>query len=127
MQYYSRLGFTVDVKKFHLERRNVMDQFNPGLRNLVNLGKSYEKSVSAMTFAGKLYFDAVSKIGENAAVSPVSRELGGSASRRDHPVNPSQATYKRYQMEHKMKQDSLERSQSELKKLRRKSQGKNAH
>eukprot|EP00064_Thunnus_orientalis_P008759 superscaffoldBa00001066_g8782 len=56
--------------------KNVMDQFNPGLRNLVNLGKNYEKSVAAMTLAGKLYFDAMSKIGENAAVSPVSRELG---------------------------------------------------
>lgn len=30
-------------------------------------------------------------------------------------------------MEHKMKQDSLDRSHSELKKLRRKSQGKNAN
>lgn len=29
-----------------------------------------------MTFAGKAYFDALSKIGESAAVSPVSRELG---------------------------------------------------
>lgn len=29
-----------------------------------------------MILAGKLYFDAMSKIGENAAVSPVSRELG---------------------------------------------------
>lgn len=29
-----------------------------------------------MTLAGKLYFDAMSKIGESAAVSPVSRELG---------------------------------------------------
>lgn len=38
-----------------------------------------------------------------------------------------QATFKRYQMEHKMKQDSLDRSHSELKKLRRKSQGKNAN
>ncbi|XP_045571510.1 brain-specific angiogenesis inhibitor 1-associated protein 2-like protein 1 isoform X3 [Salmo salar] len=56
--------------------KNVMEQFNPGLRNLVNLGKSYEKSVAAMSLAGKVYFDAVSKIGENAAVSPVSRELG---------------------------------------------------
>lgn len=37
-----------------------------------------------------------------------------------------QATFKRYQTEHKMKQDSLDRSQSDLKKLRRKSQGKNA-
>lgn len=29
-----------------------------------------------MALAGKAYFDAVAKIGENAAVSPVSRELG---------------------------------------------------
>lgn len=26
--------------------QNVMDQFNPGLRNLINLGKNYEKSVA---------------------------------------------------------------------------------
>lgn len=31
---------------------------------------------AAMTLAGKAYFDAVSKIGENAVVSVVSRELG---------------------------------------------------
>lgn len=30
----------------------------------------------AMILAGNLYFDAMSKIGEIAAVSPVSRELG---------------------------------------------------
>ncbi|XP_008294175.1 brain-specific angiogenesis inhibitor 1-associated protein 2-like protein 1 [Stegastes partitus] len=137
--------------------KNVMDQFNPGLRNLVNLGKSYEKSVAAMTLAGKLYFDAVSKIGENAAVSPVSRELGvvlmeiSEVHRKVHleleenlkrfhrdiiaelerktdmDVKYMTATFKRYQMEHKVKQDSLERSQSDLKKLRRKSQGKNAN
>uniref|UniRef100_A0AAQ5ZSL3 BAR/IMD domain-containing adapter protein 2-like 1 n=1 Tax=Amphiprion ocellaris TaxID=80972 RepID=A0AAQ5ZSL3_AMPOC len=137
--------------------QNVMDQFNPGLRNLVNLGKSYEKSVAAMTLAGKLYFDAVSKIGENAAVSPVSRELGvvlmeiSEVHRKVHleleenfkrfhreiiaelerktdmDVKYMTATFKRYQMEHKVKQDSLERSQSDLKKLRRKSQGKNAN
>lgn len=46
----------------------------------------------------------------------------------DAPEFPlRKATFKRYQMEHKMKQDSLERSQSDLKKLRRKSQGKNAN
>ncbi|XP_047427904.1 brain-specific angiogenesis inhibitor 1-associated protein 2-like protein 1b [Mugil cephalus] len=137
--------------------KNVMEQFNPGLRNLVNLGKSYEKSVTAMSMAGKLYFDAVSKIGENAAVSPVSRELGvvlmeisevhkkvqaelednfkrfhreiiaELEKKTDMDVKYMTATFKRYQMEHKMKQDSLERSQSDLKKLRRKSQGKNAN
>ncbi|XP_029913976.1 brain-specific angiogenesis inhibitor 1-associated protein 2-like protein 1b isoform X2 [Myripristis murdjan] len=113
--------------------KNVMEQFNPGLRNLVNLGKSYEKSVAAMTLAGKLYFDAMSKIGENAAVSPVSRELGvvlmeiSEVHRKVHLELEENATFKRYQMEHKMKQESVERSQSDLKKLRRKSQGKNAN
>uniref|UniRef100_A0A665W0C3 BAR/IMD domain-containing adapter protein 2-like 1 n=1 Tax=Echeneis naucrates TaxID=173247 RepID=A0A665W0C3_ECHNA len=141
------------IKK--MTEMSVMDQFNPGLKNLVNLGKNYEKSIAAMTLAGKLYFDAMSKIGENAAVSPVSRELGkfpcclcflslvpplhlkfkrfhrdivAELERKtDMDVKYMTATYKRYQMEHKMKQESLERSQSDLKKLRRKSQGKNAN
>ncbi|XP_036945824.1 brain-specific angiogenesis inhibitor 1-associated protein 2-like protein 1b [Acanthopagrus latus] len=137
--------------------KSVMEQFNPGLRNLVNLGKNYEKSAAAMTLAGKLYFDAMSKIGESAAVSPVSRELGvvlmeiSEVHRKVHleleenfkrfhreiiaelerktdmDVKYMTATFKRYQMEHKMKQDSLEKSQADLKKLRRKSQGKNAN
>ena len=38
----------------------------------------------------------------------------------------TQATFKRYQSEHKLKQDTLDRSQTDLKKLRRKSQGKNS-
>ncbi|XP_036936521.1 brain-specific angiogenesis inhibitor 1-associated protein 2-like protein 1a isoform X1 [Acanthopagrus latus] len=134
----------------------VMDQLNPGLRNLVNLGKSYEKSVTAMTLSGKAYFDAVSKVGENAIVSPVSRELGvvlmeiAEAHRKVHneleenfkrfhrdviielekktemDVKYMNATFKRYQSEHKLKQDSLERSKTDLKKLRRKSQGKHS-
>lgn len=35
---------------------------------------------AAMTLAGKAYFDAVSKVGENAMASLVSRELGESFS-----------------------------------------------
>ncbi|KAM9716961.1 brain-specific angiogenesis inhibitor 1-associated protein 2-like protein 1a isoform 1-T1 [Menidia menidia] len=136
--------------------KNVMEQLNPGLRNLVNLGKSYEKSVTAMTLAGKAYFEAVSKVGESAIVSPVSRELGvvlmeiAEAHRKVHnelddnfkrfhrdiiielekktdmDVKYMNATFKRYQTEHKMKQDCLERSQTDLKKLRRKSQAKHS-
>ncbi|KAM9457285.1 brain-specific angiogenesis inhibitor 1-associated protein 2-like protein 1b isoform 2-T2 [Clarias gariepinus] len=136
--------------------KNVMEQFNPGLKNLINLGKSYEKAVMAMTLAGKMYFEAVGKIGENAAVSPVSRELGvvlteiSDAHRKvlleleenfrrfhreiiveldkktDMDVKYMTATFKKYQLEHKIKQDSVDRSQADLKKLRRKSQGKNA-
>ncbi|KAJ8253913.1 hypothetical protein COCON_G00205250 [Conger conger] len=135
--------------------KNVMEQFNPGLRNLVTLGKNYEKAVGAMNLAGKIYFDAVSKIGENAAVSPVSRELGvvlveiaevhkkihleleenfkifhkeiitELEKKTDMDVKYMNATFKRYQSEHKMKQDSVEKSQYDLKKLRKKSQGKN--
>ncbi|XP_070707339.1 brain-specific angiogenesis inhibitor 1-associated protein 2-like protein 1a [Pempheris klunzingeri] len=134
----------------------VMEQFNPGLRNLVNLGKSYEKSVTAMTLAGKAYFDAVSKVGENAMASPVSRELGmvlmemaeahqkvqseleenfkrfhreviiELEKKTEMDVKYMNATFKRYQSEHKVKLDSLERSQTDLKKLRRKSQGKHS-
>ncbi|KAF7221059.1 brain-specific angiogenesis inhibitor 1-associated protein 2-like protein 1b [Nothobranchius furzeri] len=137
--------------------KNVMDQFNPGLRNLVNLGKNYEKSVSAMSVAGKMYFDALSKIGENSAVSPVSKELGAVLieisevhrkaqleleenfkrfhrevvaeleRKTDMDVKYMTATFKRYQMENKMKQDSLEKAHADLKRLRRKSQGKNAN
>ncbi|CAL8260727.1 unnamed protein product, partial [Arctogadus glacialis] len=136
--------------------KNVMEQFNPGLRNLVTLGKNYEKTVTAMALAGKTYFDAVSKIGENATISPVSRELGlvlmeiGEThkmvqmeleenfkrfhceiiieleKKTEMDVKYMNATFKRYQTEHKVKQDSLERSQTDLKKLRRKSQGKNS-
>ncbi|XP_019938213.1 brain-specific angiogenesis inhibitor 1-associated protein 2-like protein 1a [Paralichthys olivaceus] len=136
--------------------KNVMEQFNPGLRSLVTLGKNYEKSVTAMTLSGKVYFEAVSKIGENAMVSPVSRELGvvlmeiAETQRKLHneldenfkrfhneiivelekktemDVKYMNATFKRYQSEHKLKQDTLERSQTDLKKLRRKSQGKHS-
>uniref|UniRef100_A0A8C1F9N3 BAR/IMD domain containing adaptor protein 2 like 1a n=1 Tax=Cyprinus carpio carpio TaxID=630221 RepID=A0A8C1F9N3_CYPCA len=136
--------------------KNVMEQFNPSLRNLVNLGKSYEKAVTAMTFAGKAYFDALSKIGENAAISPVSREMGvvlmeisevhkkvqleleesfkrfhrelitELEKKTDMDIKYMNATFKRYQSEHKLKQDFLDKSQADLKKLRRKSQGKHS-
>ncbi|KTF86526.1 hypothetical protein cypCar_00003375, partial [Cyprinus carpio] len=136
--------------------QNVMEQFNPSLRNLVNLGKSYEKAVTAMTFAGKAYFDALSKIGENAAISPVSREMGvvlmeisevhkkvqleleesfkrfhrelitELEKKTDMDIKYMNATFKRYQSEHKLKQDFLDKSQADLKKLRRKSQGKHS-
>ncbi|XP_061562513.1 brain-specific angiogenesis inhibitor 1-associated protein 2-like protein 1a isoform X3 [Phycodurus eques] len=149
-------GAPQDVNKLtELTYKNVMDQFNPSLRNLVNLGKSYEKSVTGMTLAGKAYFDAITKIGENATMSPVSRELGmvlmeiADVHKKVHfeleqnfkqfhrdvlielekktemDMKYMNATFKRYQSEHKQKQDSLDRSQTDLKKLRRKSQGKN--
>ncbi|GCB67263.1 hypothetical protein scyTo_0005099 [Scyliorhinus torazame] len=138
--------------------KTVMEQFNPGLRNLVNLGKNYEKAVSAMVAAGKIYFDGISKLGELSSQSPVSKELGQVLmeisevhkkvnidmedsfrkfhkdiiseleKKTDQDVKYMNATLKKYQTEHRTKLDSLEKSQAELKKLRRKSQGtKNAY
>ncbi|RLW01551.1 hypothetical protein DV515_00007888, partial [Chloebia gouldiae] len=54
---------------------NVMEQFNPGLRNLINLGKNYEKAVNVMVMAGRAYYDSLAKIGDISADSPVSKEL----------------------------------------------------
>ncbi|KAM6121509.1 BAR/IMD domain-containing adapter protein 2-like 1 [Phoenicopterus ruber ruber] len=133
--------------------KNVMEQFNPGLRNLINLGKNYEKAVNAMVVAGRVYYDSLAKIGDISADSPVSKELGQvlvEISRTHKKLNDSleesfkkfhkeiiselekktdldvkymTATLKRYQTEHRSKLDSLEKSQAELKKIRRKSQG----
>ncbi|NWW05241.1 BI2L1 protein, partial [Oreocharis arfaki] len=133
--------------------QNVMEQFNPGLRNLINLGKNYEKAVNVMVVAGRAYYDSLAKIGDISADSPVSKELGQvlvEISRTHKKLNDSleesfkkfhkeiiselekktdldvkymTATLKRYQTEHRSKLDSLEKSQAELKKIRRKSQG----
>ncbi|XP_066198412.1 BAR/IMD domain-containing adapter protein 2-like 1 [Saccopteryx leptura] len=133
--------------------RNVMEQFNPRLRNLINLGKNYEKAVNAMILAGKAYYDGVAKIGEIATGSLVSTELGHVLieissthqkldesfkenfktfhkeiiqeleKKTELDVKYMNATLKRYQTEHRNKLDSLEKSQAELKKIRRKSQG----
>nr|XP_013806408.1 PREDICTED: brain-specific angiogenesis inhibitor 1-associated protein 2-like protein 1 isoform X2 [Apteryx mantelli mantelli] len=130
-----------------------MEQFNPGLRNLINLGKNYEKAVNAMIVAGRAYYDSLAKIGDISADSPVSKELGQvlvEISRTHKKLNDCleesfkkfhkeiiselekkteldvkymNATLKRYQTEHRSKLDSLEKSQAELKKIRRKSQG----
>nr|XP_056722390.1 brain-specific angiogenesis inhibitor 1-associated protein 2-like protein 1 [Euleptes europaea] len=133
--------------------KNVMEQFNPGLRNLINLGKNYEKTVNAMILAGRAYYDGVAKIGDIAVASPVSKELGhvlieisiaqkklndslDESFKKFHKeiiselekkteldVKYMNATLKRYQNEHRSKLDSLEKSEAELKKIRRKSQG----
>ncbi|KAM6423639.1 BAR/IMD domain-containing adapter protein 2-like 1 isoform 1-T1 [Liasis olivaceus] len=133
--------------------KNVMEQFNPGLRNLINLGKNYEKAVNGMVLAGRAYYDGIAKIGDIAVASPVSKELGHvliEISIAQKKLNDSleenfkkfhkeiiselekkteldvkymNATLKRYQNEHRSKLDSLEKSQAELKKIRRKSQG----
>ncbi|XP_006791589.1 brain-specific angiogenesis inhibitor 1-associated protein 2-like protein 1b isoform X2 [Neolamprologus brichardi] len=108
--------------------KTVMEQFNPGLRNLVNLGKNYEKSVAGvvLTEISEVHRNVHLELEEN--FKRFHRDIIAELERKtDMDVKYMTATFKRYQMEHKMKQDSLEKSQADLKKLRRKSQGKNAN
>ncbi|KAG5279777.1 hypothetical protein AALO_G00081470 [Alosa alosa] len=133
--------------------KNIMEQFNPCLRNFVAMGKNYEKSLSNVTFAAKGYFDALVRMGELASESQGSKDLGDVLfqmaevhrqiqvqleemlksfhnellseleKKVDLDARYLTAALKKYQMEHKSKGESLEKCQAELKKLRRKSQG----
>uniref|UniRef100_A0A8C1ZRS3 BAR/IMD domain-containing adapter protein 2 n=1 Tax=Cyprinus carpio TaxID=7962 RepID=A0A8C1ZRS3_CYPCA len=133
--------------------KNIMEQFNPCLRNFIAMGKNYEKALSSVTFAAKGYFDALVRMGELASESQGSKDLGDVLFQMAEVHRQIQmqleemlkcfhnellselekkveldaryltAALKKYQVEHKSKGESLEKCQGELKKLRRKSQG----
>lgn len=48
---------------FVLFVQSVMEQFNPGLRNLVNLGKNYEKSVTGEYLDPRSHFTLKLNVG----------------------------------------------------------------
>uniref|UniRef100_A0A3B3DNS2 BAR/IMD domain-containing adapter protein 2 n=1 Tax=Oryzias melastigma TaxID=30732 RepID=A0A3B3DNS2_ORYME len=132
---------------------SIMEQFNPCLRNFIAMAKSYEKALNSVTFAAKGYFDALVRMGEMASESQGSKDLGDvlfqmAEVHRQIQIQLEEmlksfhnelltelekkveldarylnAALKKYQTEHKSKGESLEKSQAELKKLRRKSQG----
>uniref|UniRef100_A0A8C5PGM9 BAR/IMD domain-containing adapter protein 2 n=1 Tax=Leptobrachium leishanense TaxID=445787 RepID=A0A8C5PGM9_9ANUR len=132
--------------------RVILDQFNPSLRNFVAMGKHYEKALSGVTVAAKGYFDALVKLGELASISQGSKELGDTLfqmaevhrqiqvqleevlklfhsellAQLEHKLELDikylTATLKKYQVEHRSKSESIEKCQSELKKLRKKCQ-----
>ncbi|KAG8140479.1 hypothetical protein E2320_003166 [Naja naja] len=132
--------------------RVILDQFNPSLRNFVTMGKSYQKALSGVTVAAKGYFDALVKLGELASDSQGSKELGDTLfqmaevhrqmqvqleetlkffhsemlsrleNKLELDIKYLMATLKKYQAEHRAKAESIEKSQTELKKLRKKCQ-----
>ncbi|XP_064416293.1 brain-specific angiogenesis inhibitor 1-associated protein 2-like [Latimeria chalumnae] len=131
----------------------ILDQFNPTLRSFVSMGKSYEKALSGVTVAAKGYFDSLVKLGELASDSQGSKELGDTLfqmaeihrqiqvqleeaiklfhsellgqleQKLELDIKYLTATLKKYQQEHRSKSESIEKCQSELKKLRKKCQG----
>ncbi|XP_074870598.1 BAR/IMD domain-containing adapter protein 2 isoform X4 [Carettochelys insculpta] len=133
--------------------KTIMEQFNPSLRNFISMGKNYEKALASVTYAAKGYFDALVKMGELASESQGSKELGDVLFQMAEVHRQIQnqleemlksfhnelltqleqkveldsrylsAALKKYQTEQRSKGDSLEKCQTELKKLRKKSQG----
>ncbi|XP_008321399.1 brain-specific angiogenesis inhibitor 1-associated protein 2 [Cynoglossus semilaevis] len=133
--------------------KGILDQFNPSLKNFVVMGKHYEKALTGVTVAAKGYFDALVKLGELASDSQGSKELGDTLfqmaevhrqiqvqledvlklfhsellaqleQKLELDIKYLTATLKKYQSERRSKSESIERCQSQLKKLRRKSQG----
>ncbi|KAM9722652.1 BAR/IMD domain-containing adapter protein 2 isoform 1-T2 [Menidia menidia] len=133
--------------------KGILDQFNPSLKNFVAMGKHYEKALTGVTLAAKGYFDALVKLGELASDSQGSKELGDTLfqmaevhrqiqvqledvlklfhsemlaqleQKLELDIKYLTATLKKYQSERRSQSESIERCQSQLKKLRRKSQG----
>uniref|UniRef100_A0A096MA62 BAR/IMD domain-containing adapter protein 2 n=1 Tax=Poecilia formosa TaxID=48698 RepID=A0A096MA62_POEFO len=133
--------------------KGILDQFNPSLKNFVTMGKHYEKALTGVTVAAKGYFDALVKLGELASDSQGSKELGDTLfqmaevhrqiqvqledvlklfhsemlaqleQKLELDIKYLTATLKKYQSERRSQSESIERCQSQLKKLRRKSQG----
>ncbi|KAF4093372.1 hypothetical protein AMELA_G00001370 [Ameiurus melas] len=55
---------------------HLMEQFNPGLQQLVTLGNSYVKAFQALALTSEAYFSALAKMGEQALHTLSSRSLG---------------------------------------------------
>ncbi|XP_067316006.1 BAR/IMD domain-containing adapter protein 2-like 2 isoform X1 [Pseudorasbora parva] len=55
---------------------SIMEQFNPSLQRLVALGNSYIQAFQALAVTSEAYFNALSKMGEQAMQSMSSRLLG---------------------------------------------------
>ncbi|XP_061438702.1 brain-specific angiogenesis inhibitor 1-associated protein 2-like protein 2 [Rhineura floridana] len=56
--------------------KNILEQFNPALENLVYLGNKYLRAFHVLAEAADVYFTAIQKIGEQALQSSTSQILG---------------------------------------------------
>ncbi|XP_061087243.1 brain-specific angiogenesis inhibitor 1-associated protein 2 isoform X6 [Conger conger] len=107
--------------------KSIMEQFNPCLRNFVSMGKTYEKALSRDVLFQmaevhrqiQMQLEDMLKSFHNELLTELEKKV-------ELDARYLSAALKKYQMEHRSKGESLEKCQAELKKLRRKSQGKNS-
>ncbi|XP_023805066.1 brain-specific angiogenesis inhibitor 1-associated protein 2 isoform X5 [Oryzias latipes] len=108
--------------------KSIMEQFNPCLRNFIAMAKSYEKALNKEAAWDVLFqmaevhrqiqiqLEEMLKSFHNELLTELEKKV-------ELDARYLNAALKKYQTEHKSKGESLEKSQAELKKLRRKSQG----
>ncbi|XP_071494804.1 BAR/IMD domain-containing adapter protein 2-like [Diadema antillarum] len=132
--------------------RHTIEGFNPEVRNLVTLGRAYEKALQSVSQAAKDYFNAIVAVGELASETKDSRQLGQSllqiaetfrqietereitvhALRKEllHPLEGKLEqewknilqVQKTYLSENKTKAEAVEKCRAEVKKLQKKTQ-----
>ncbi|XP_024120801.1 brain-specific angiogenesis inhibitor 1-associated protein 2 isoform X12 [Oryzias melastigma] len=101
-----------------------MEQFNPCLRNFIAMAKSYEKALNRDVLFQMAEVHRQIQIQLEEMLKSFHNELLTELEKKvELDARYLNAALKKYQTEHKSKGESLEKSQAELKKLRRKSQG----
>uniref|UniRef100_A0A3Q2PJH5 BAR/IMD domain-containing adapter protein 2 n=1 Tax=Fundulus heteroclitus TaxID=8078 RepID=A0A3Q2PJH5_FUNHE len=104
--------------------KNIMEQFNPCLRNFIAMAKSYEKALTRDVLFQMAEVHRQIQIQLEEMLKSFHNELLTELEKKvELDARYLNAALKKYQMEHKSKGESLEKCQAELKKLRRKSQG----
>ncbi|KAM4716135.1 BAR/IMD domain-containing adapter protein 2-like isoform 5-T5 [Anableps anableps] len=105
-------------------QENIMEQFNPCLRNFIAMAKSYEKALTRDVLFQMAEVHRQIQIQLEEMLKSFHNELLTELEKKvELDARYLNAALKKYQMEHKSKGESLEKCQAELKKLRRKSQG----
>ncbi|XP_029446015.1 brain-specific angiogenesis inhibitor 1-associated protein 2-like protein 2 isoform X2 [Rhinatrema bivittatum] len=115
-QFYSS---TINIYK------NILDQFNPALENLVYLGNNYLQALNALSKAAEVYFNAIKKIGEQALKSATSQSLGqilvqmADSQRHLNSGVERVDSHKRYEMEYRHRTANLDKCMAEVWRMER--------
>ncbi|XP_066293288.1 BAR/IMD domain-containing adapter protein 2-like isoform X1 [Branchiostoma lanceolatum] len=140
-----------------LTYKGLVENFAPAVRNLISMGKAYEKSLAAVSSTARGYFEALMKLGEQANATRGAPELGGCLiqiaeifrniqmqheetvqsfhkelivpleQKVEQDSRSLPILHKTYTQEYKAKAETFEKAKSELKKHRKKSNRKDPH
>ncbi|XP_078690597.1 BAR/IMD domain-containing adapter protein 2-like isoform X9 [Branchiostoma floridae x Branchiostoma belcheri] len=140
-----------------LTYKGLVENFAPAVRNLISMGKAYEKSLAAVSSTARGYFEALMKLGEQANATRGAPELGGCLiqiaeifrniqmqheetvqsfhkelivpleQKVEQDSRSLPILHKTYTQEYRAKSETFEKAKSDLKKHRKKSNRKDPH